>query len=359
MASQSRISHYDFHGIFRLTVQADTAKASRHFQEEYGHFATDYLESPDLLVSVGASAFKSPRSGAPAREDAGWESEDRWLRARERHKVATWRFDLHGLDQPTTRLRFQGGLFSLDYLQHYVEQIVRFKISQRGFLLVHAGCVAGNGAAVLFPGRGHAGKTALALQQVLAGRQFQSDDYTFLSTTGETYAYPRRLHISEHIDAVCPTALRQVGLQHKLAIKAKYLIYYLTLKYGDLSESLRLAELIPSAVVTNAARLRTVLFLSGVNGGELHGPRPLDHEELVDQILEVNRYEATRFQRLLLHAQPNACLERPEAWFSREREVLTRALRDIPGYAVDVPRQSAHPEATLEQLGRIVDQVLE
>ena len=37
-----------------------------------------------------------------------------------------------------------------------------------------------------------------AVQQVQAGRKFQADDYTFVSASGNTYSYPRRLHVSDH-----------------------------------------------------------------------------------------------------------------------------------------------------------------
>src|SRR5438876_3647340 len=169
--SQDVLSHYyKFHGIFRVTVQSNSAKARSHFQAEYGLFETFGPRNPDLQVTVG-------RFAVGTQPDAGTNqapNSDRWIFIRERHKVASWQFAMKGLDAPTTELLFDGGIFSLDYLQHYIEQIMRFKISRHGYALVHAGCVASDGSAILFPGLGHAGKTALALHQVLAGRKFQA-----------------------------------------------------------------------------------------------------------------------------------------------------------------------------------------
>jgi hypothetical protein len=284
---------------------------------------------------------------------------DQWIFIRERHKVASWQFAMKGLDAPTTELLFDGGIFSLDYLQHYIEQIMRFKISRHGYALVHAGCVASDGSAILFPGLGHAGKTALALHQVLAGRKFQADDYTFISASGETYCYPRRLHISEHIDAVCPAALTKISPLHKASIKAKSLIYYATLKYGDLSEALQLAEMIPDAQLADVARLRAVLLLTGVDGSELTGPRSVDQSELVDRIMQINGLEAKRFQKVLERARPVGQMAADDEWLNRERDVLEEALKGVPGYEVRVPRQATNPESTMDRLGRVVDTMLE
>jgi len=348
---------YQFHGIFRLALHSDDPKALRHFQAEYCAFEDASSQPADLEVTVSKFAA---RPNGDVRRFGRYHLAGDWIYATERYKVARWQFAMQGLAAPTTRLFFHGGIFSLDFLQHhFVEQIMRYKICQKGFLLVHGGCIARNGVSVLFPGLGHTGKTALALRQVLAGRQFQADDYTFVSERGETYSYPRRLHISDHMHAACPAAMRHLNLKHRLSIKAKKLIYYLSLKYGDLSESLQLTELVPGAEIEDVARLRAVLLLTSSVGTELKGPRLLRKDELINRVMAINCLEGKPFYNVLLGHHYNGNALSLSEWWGREREILQQAMAGVSGYEVVVPRQASNPEAVLERTARIMDSVLE
>jgi hypothetical protein len=348
---------YNFHGFFRLSLHSDSPKALRHFQAEYAPFEASLTQPADLDITV--AGFRLTPSGAVRAFGRHLLSDD-WIYAKEHYKVARWHFALQGLAQARTQLFFDGGPFSLDFLQHYfVEQIMRYKVSQRGCLLVHGGCVARNGVSVLFPGLGHTGKTALALWQVLGGHQFQADDYTFVTARGETYCYPRRLHVSDHMRGACPAALRHLSPRHRLSIKAKKLVYYLTLKYGNLSESVGLTEIIPEAKVEDVARLKAVLVLTSSTGTELEGPRPLREGELVNHVMSINRLEGKPLYSLLLaHHYASSTSSLPE-WWQRERDILEQALADTVGHEVFVPRRAPDPAAVLQRMARIAESVLE
>jgi hypothetical protein len=347
---------YNFHGIFRMALHTDSAEAIREFQAEYGAFE-DAGGPADLEVTVSRFAA-APSAGA--RHFGRYLLDGGWIYGAERYKVASWHFALRGLGAPTTELFFHGGIFSLYFLQHFlIEQIMRYKISQRGYVLVHGGCVADRGRSVLFPGLGHAGKTALALQQALAGRSFQADDYTFVSAGGRTYSYPRRLHLSDHIHDACPEATRSLSLRHKLSIKAKLLIYYLTLTYGDLSESVRLAEVVPSATIADAADLSAVLLLTSANGARLRGPRPIGRAELVRRVTTINCLEGKPFYNVYLGCQYHGEVPALDEWWSRERDLLEQALARVASHEAVVPLQAPDRSAVLAGLRRIMDQILE
>ena len=198
--------------------------------------------TPDLLVNVGRFSM-TPQ--ADDRTFGKYRLTGEWIYGSARYKVAWWRFALCGMTSPTTELVFYGGLFAPYFLQHFlIEQIMRYKIVQKGFVLVHGGCVADRGNSVIFPGLGHAGRAALAVQQVQAGRKLQADDYTLVSASGNTYSYPRRLHVFDHTKEAFPEAVRDLKMRHRFSIKVKSLIYYMTLKYGDLDEALQMEGLV-------------------------------------------------------------------------------------------------------------------
>jgi hypothetical protein len=355
-SDELRTRHYKFHDLFRLALHSDSSKVWNHFQAEYGDLEEPPTYQPDLEVT--ASEF-SVESNGDASRFGKYHVVGDWVYANDQYKVARWKFAMKGLASTPTRLFFDGGIFSLDFLQHYlIEQIMRYKISEKGTTLVHGGCIAKNGASVLFPGLGHTGKTALSLRKVLDGWEFQADDWTFVSKSGETRSYARRLHISHHMYNACPEAMEHLSREHVLSIKAKKLIYYLSLKYGDLSESLRIRELVPEAKIAERARLAAVVLLTGSMGTEIGEPRPIETEELVDRIMAINSREGAHFSNVMLAHYPKGnAISFPEMW-EREREILQGALSEADCLEVTVPRHAPNPQAVLEKTARMIDEVL-
>jgi hypothetical protein len=348
---------YNFHGIFRLAIHTDSVAALREFEAEYGRFADSAPRAADLNVTI--CRFAAEGAG-DERHFGRYRLAGDWIYGAERYKVARWSFALRGLAAPTTELYFHGGIFSLYFLQHFfIEQIMRFKISQKGVVLVHGGCVAAGDVAVLFPGLGHAGKTALALLQAVAGRQFLSDDYTFVAAHGRVYSYPRRLHLSDHIHDACPAVMRSLSLRHKLSIKAKLLIYYLTLTYGDLSESVQLAEVAPSARIADSAQLGAMLLLTSTRAAKPRPPQPIGEADLASRVATINCLEGKPFYNIYLGCQYNGDVPSLAEWWGHEQTLLRQALSGAACFEVTVPLMEPNRAAVLERNSRIIDQLLE
>ena len=90
---------------------------------------------------------------------------------------------------------------------------------------LHAGVVAWQGRAIVFPGFSCAGKTTLVAELVKLGALYYSDEYALLDATGMVHPYARDLHLREPgrpkrkilpvMDlpgkaAVAPTSVRQI-----------------------------------------------------------------------------------------------------------------------------------------------------
>ncbi len=65
----------------------------------------------------------------------------------------------------------------------------------RGYLFVHAGCVAWRGRGIVLPGRTHVGKSTLTHALIESGATYYSDDYAVIDPSGAIWPFPRRLHI--------------------------------------------------------------------------------------------------------------------------------------------------------------------
>jgi glycosyltransferase involved in cell wall biosynthesis len=80
-----------------------------------------------------------------------------------------------------------------------VEPILRWTFAERGFALVHAACLAHDGAAFLVTARTDTGKTTTSLRMLDDhAYAFLSDDLTLVSPGGRLLTYPKPLTISRH-----------------------------------------------------------------------------------------------------------------------------------------------------------------
>ncbi len=82
------------------------------------------------------------------------------------------------------------GIFR-DDLELYVAEYARRR------LFIHAGVVAWNGRAILFPGKSMSGKSSLVKEFVDAGAGYYSDEYAVLDSRGMVHPYRRPLSLRQ------------------------------------------------------------------------------------------------------------------------------------------------------------------
>lgn len=80
-------------------------------------------------------------------------------------------------------------------LQGFIDTVVVGRLT--GMAAVHAGAVAYDGAAILFPGASHSGKSTLVAELLHRGFIYFSDEYALIDSEGLVHPYPRALMLRE------------------------------------------------------------------------------------------------------------------------------------------------------------------
>lgn len=95
---------------------------------------------------------------------------------------------------PTTR----------DTLAEALAGDIEYAVAERSetYVFVHAGVVAINGAALIFPGESHSGKSTLVAALVDRGATYYSDEYAVVTNEGLVMPFPR--HLSLRTDLIHP-----------------------------------------------------------------------------------------------------------------------------------------------------------
>ena len=321
--------HYDIHGLFRL-------RSDRMLPELARMRVESPTGPPDLIVEVGGLLKVGPgetldltgdRPVACYRERAGFAIDV---------TACLGRMEVHV--SPFVA-RSPHVLYT-----NVVEPILRWKLVERGCVLVHAACFAQDGNAWLLTARTDTGKTTTMLK--LLGQlpvEFLSDDLTLLTPDGEVLTYPKPLTISAHtVHALGATDLvrgerlalkAQSRLHSREGRRAAFLLTRHRLPVASLNAVVQrlvpppkyhVERLVPGVALGTRSHVAGLLIIERGGTGETALPAA---EALA--ILLANCDDAYGFP-------PYATLEHmllamsPEDLRAKERELIQRALGSTP-----------------------------
>jgi hypothetical protein len=274
-----------------------------------------------------------------------------------RHKILRWRVGVAGIDQDTTTVAFEGGgQMVISFLQtFYVEPLLRLKFAARDHALVHAACVVKDGCSVLFPAGSAVGKSTLALQHAAAGLPVQGDNYVILGPDGRTLAFPRRMRIYSDLQSTAPEVFLRLPAAEQRRLRVAGIVKRLSAGYSNQPRRLTVQQMLAGSKACPEARLRAVFLLKPYIGEGLSEPKPQSPDEAIDRMQAISHMEAKYLETALGAtgaAPPPAYMEQVLA---REREVLSRALKDVPIFELLVPRvkDPAPVVASIRRLARL------
>jgi len=226
-----------------------------------------------------------------------------------------------------------------------IEPILRWTFVRKGYVLLHAACVAFNGKAVLVTAQTDTGKTSTILRAVENySCSFLSDDMTIVGRDGRVMSYPKPLTISSHtLRAVNGGAA--LSLWERLALQIQSRLHSRSgrriglhlsetkLPAATMNSIVQMIipppkymvdRLIPKATYANGATLSHAVVIE--RGPEFE--ETLDHAEAVDVFVH-NAEDAYGFPPYPTLA-PSLSKWNDEDLHIRETTIIFEALKHIP-----------------------------
>ena len=103
-----------------------------------------------------------------------------------------------------------------------LEALLRFALVERGYVLLHSGCVSRDGRATLLSAQTDTGKTSTVIRLVRDyGYSFLSDDMTIVSPNGQALRYPKPMTMSYHTMSAIAGAHLPFGRRAKLSVQSR------------------------------------------------------------------------------------------------------------------------------------------
>ena len=326
-----RVHYYNFHNLLKVQIIIHRPGwFDSYLEKTFHHYEVDGLKDPNLIIRIGPFP---PKLKDCAIVDGKYFVRRDYFFYKSYYKMAWWGTEIEGIESELTEVRIDcNGFGRMIIPGETIYNLIRFKLGQKGFPLIHGSAVGKNGMAYVFSARGGTGKTITTLNFVKRGFDFYSDDSVILGNH-EIFGFivPFNLRFTYDIESL-------LGMRFSWATRRelflKRLINYLTFGKVSLFTTLEAKQVFPQTI-RDRAHLNKVYIL-------FQGPTFAIEENIplkwaTTDILINMQFECPELISLLLaysYCFPNNPLS--DFW-ERIEENISNALKGVEVHRISIP----------------------
>lgn len=215
---------YNIHNMIKFKIVAE--RFSGRLDIEYKNFECNHSDDFDFIISIGDFI---PSNDDCIIADKTYYIKKNYFYCKDSHKFGSWKIELLGLEEHNMKVNISTntvGNYAADMFicAFLIDFLIRFKMEQKGYSMVHSSAVSKDGKAYLFPSHSGAGKTTTAVYFTKEGYQFLGDDFVILDR-GDVFSYLTPLNIFAYN---LRPFIKNFGFLDKQILGLKNLIYSAT-----------------------------------------------------------------------------------------------------------------------------------
>jgi len=339
--------NYNVHDIVRFKVIAN--RISSRMDIEYRNFESSVVDEPDFTVYLGD--FTPLNEGCTILDKTYYIKED-YFYCKDSYKLGKWQIEISGFEEKNTIVRistnFIGEVFADMFICAFiVDFLIRFKMEEKGYSVVHASAVSKGGRAYLFPSHSGAGKTTTALYFAEIGYDLFGDDFVIIHE-GNIINYLTPLNIFAY--NLNPILLDHMGLNIRYLLKLKNMIYKMSFGYVKIFTKVNPKEVFPNQVKSKS-KLNSVYLLAQKDAFDVE---KINKVCIINNMFINQMMESGPFLKYLLeyaYVFPESCVAK---YWDKCKANLERNLGDnVNLYSVDVPK--IYDKETFNKMRRITE----
>ncbi len=218
--------------------------------------------------------------------------------AEDSYKAAKWKFLIAGLQKRKTQIFFDGNYWGYYILyKFFIEPVIRLKLNDRGYFMIHSSSVFVDGKAFVFPASPSVGKTSTMLNWLHSGMGFIADEYTIIKD-GQVFSYPTPLRLHDYNLKANPYICEDMLAIDKLQISIRTWIFRLSFGYADVTHEVDIWNVIRGVKIQDKAPLGQMVIFTKYSGEKVH-VKKVSKKKFIEKLLIIDRFETTRFNEYL------------------------------------------------------------
>lgn len=252
-----KIEYYNFHNILKMKIIFINPKLfDSYLGKIFGYYKVPNIETADLIIKIGKF---SPNLKDCRIVDGKYYVKKDFIYYQTKYKMAWWETEINGIEQDVTNVKINSNIWGkMVYPGETIYNLIRFKLANKGFSMLHAAGIGKNGMVYIFSGRSGAGKTLSLINFLRKGFDYYSDDSVILGK-GEIYGFVIPLNLRFTYDVESLLGIK-FSFKKRIEIFIKKIIQLLSFKYINLFTNLEIKEVFHKAIKNNG-NLKSVYLL--------------------------------------------------------------------------------------------------
>jgi hypothetical protein len=338
--------YYNIHDVVNFKVVNNAGLLNKilpFWDIELRDFESRLYAEPDFTVHLGE--FSSPNIDCLIMDDKFYMKED-YLYCSDSYKYAKWKLMMSGFEGGSTKVNVSANPFAWMIIPDLiVNPLIWFKLTEKGYAIVHGSGVVKDDRAYVFTGRGAAGKSTIALNLVERGFKLLGDHFVVLGNKAVLSFLPP-LHIADF--NLRPIVRRRMKARHKIFFRLDQLSKRVTgLQVGT---KISPKTLLPD-LTADKAKLHSVILLLP---REKFKVEKIHKEELIAHIISNQKLESLPFIKYMMEYSYLFPQSNMANHWTRYEQNLSQALAGAAAlYRVEVPLK--YDNGTLESILQMVD----
>jgi uridine kinase len=249
-----------------------------------------------------------------------------------------------------------GNPLSIPIIHHFLLfHSLRYLISKKGFLLLHAGAVVHKENSYIFSGYSGSGKTTITSMLTESGKgeiSFHSDDYIIVTPDNKSLAYQTRYHTYINHLTFFPRL-------KKILKPSEILLLYFFSGIRNVTKCMirwplriKINRMWNSSKITTTANPAALILIYGTNHTTSKIQVAKKDSYAIEKILAMNFFQCEKFIQLIKMSDSISNMDSwLEDWKARERKSIKRMVDCIPVY-------DFHRSSNMTNIDKLTDWVV-
>lgn len=326
--------NYHIHDIVKFKVIAN--KISTRMDIEYRNFESGEIDAPDFTIYLGE--FIPSNEGCIILDNTYYIKKD-YFYCSDSYKIGKWKVEISGLEKNGTIVKLftniVGNIAADMFICAFIiDFLIRYKMEDKGYSVVHASAVSKDDNAYLFPSQSGAGKTTTAIYFADKGYNFLGDDFVILHN-GNVISYLTPLNIFAY--NLNPIILKNLLFKDKLILKFKNIIYKATFGYIKMFTKLNPIDIFQKSQIIYKSNLDTIFLLVPKDTFRI---KETNIDIIINNLFINQKMESFPFFKYLLeysYVFPESDIA--AYWEKCKANLIKNLGNDLNFYRLDVPKR--------------------